>query len=240
LRILDFGLNYTGSSQIDIERFLDFAWNDNMHHLLEVWFGWVLSGGYIGIIILMAMGSTPLPVPAEAVLPPAAFLAAQGKLNPAGVILAGTFGAYLGAAFMYWISRWIGRPLVLRFGRFILLSPTKLGHAEHWLNRYEAGGVFFARVLPVVRHLISIPAGIVRMSFLVFSVVTVLGSAVSCSILAYLGHRAYLLEPELVSNPEAMVHFVRNQSGGVLFVVTIFAALYMLTLRLMRPRSGSS
>jgi len=240
LRILDFGLNYTGSSQIDIERFLDFAWNDNMHHLLEVWFGWVLSGGYIGIIILMAMGSTPLPVPAEAVLPPAAFLAAQGKLNPAGVILAGTFGAYLGAAFMYWISRWIGRPLVLRFGRFILLSPTKLGHAEHWLNRYEAGGVFFARVLPVVRHLISIPAGIVRMNFLVFSVVTVLGSAVSCSILSYLGHRAYLLEPELVSNPEAMVHFVRNQSGGVLFVVTIFAALYMLTLRLMRPRSGSS
>ena len=211
-----------------------------MHHLLEVWFGWVLSGGYIGIIILMAMGSTPLPVPAEAVLPPAAFLAAQGKLHPAGVILAGTFGAYLGAAFMYWISRWIGRPLVLRFGRFILLSPTKLEHAEHWLNRYEAGGVFFARVLPVVRHLISIPAGIVRMNFLVFSVVTVLGSAVSCSILAYLGHRAYLLEPELVSNPEAMVHFVRNQSGGVLFVVTIFAALYMLTLRLMRPRSGSS
>jgi membrane protein DedA with SNARE-associated domain len=240
LRILDFGLNYTGSSQIDIERFLDFARNDNMHHLLEVWFGWVLSGGYIGIIILMAMGSTPLPVPAEAVLPPAAFLAAQGKLHPAGVILAGTFGAYLGAAFMYWISRWIGRPLVLRFGRFILLSPAKLEDAEHWLNRYEAGGVFFARVLPVVRHLISIPAGIVRMNFLVFSVVTVLGSAFSCSILAYLGHRAYLLEPELVSNPEAMVHFIRNQSGGILFVVTIFAALYMLTLRLMRPRSGSS
>jgi len=68
-----------------------------MHHLLEIWFGWVLSGGYVGIIILMAMGSTPLPVPAEAVLPPAAFLAAQGKLNPVGVILAGTLGAYLGS-----------------------------------------------------------------------------------------------------------------------------------------------
>ena len=211
-----------------------------MHHLLEIWFGWVLSGGYVGIIILMAMGSTPLPVPAEVVLPPAAFLAAQGKLHPAGVILAGTFGAYIGAAFMYWISRWIGRPLVLRFGRFILLTPTKLEHAEHWLNRYEAGGVFFARVLPVVRHLISIPAGIVRMNFAVFSVVTILGSAISSSILAYLGHRAYLVEPELVSNPEAMVHFIRGQSGGILLVVTIFAVLYMLTLRLMKPRSGSS
>ena len=210
-----------------------------MHHFLQIWFGWVLSGGYLGIIVLMAMGSTPLPVPAEAVLPPAAFLAAQGRLNPVGVILAGTLGAYLGAALMYWISRWIGRPLVLQFGRFILLTPNKLEHAEHWLNRYEAGGVFFARVLPVVRHLISIPAGIVRMNFVVFSLVTILGSAISCSILAYLGHRAYLVEPELLTNPEAMVHFIRGQSRGILLVVTLFAALYMLTLRLMKPRSGS-
>jgi membrane protein DedA with SNARE-associated domain len=208
-----------------------------MHHLLEIWFSWVLSGGYVGIIILMAMGSTPLPVPAEVVLPPAAFLAAQGKLNPAGVILAGTFGAYLGAAFMYWISRWIGRPLILRFGRFILLTPSKLEHAEHWLNRYEAGGVFFARLLPVVRHLISIPAGIVRMNFPVFSLVTILGSAISCSILAYLGHRAYLVEPELLTNPEALVHFIRGQSGGILLVVTVFAALYILAVRLMKPDS---
>jgi membrane protein DedA with SNARE-associated domain len=210
-----------------------------VHHLLEIWFGWVLSGGYVGIIVLMAMGSMPLPVPAEAVLPPAAFLAAQGKLNPVGVVLAGTLGAYLGAAAMYWISRWIGRPLVLRFGRFIFLTPKKLEDAEHWLNRYESGGVFFARVLPIVRHLISIPAGIVRMNFGLFSLVTILGSAISCSILAYLGHRAYLVEPELLTNPEAMVHFIRGQSGGILLVVTLFAALYMLTLRLMKPRSGS-
>jgi membrane protein DedA with SNARE-associated domain len=210
-----------------------------VHHLLEIWFGWVLSGGYIGIIVLMAMGSMPLPVPAEAVLPPAAFLAAQGKLNPVGVVLAGTLGAYLGAAVMYWISRWIGRPLVLRFGRFIFLTPKKLEDAEHWLNRYEAGGVFFARVLPIVRHLISIPAGIVRMNFPLFSLVTILGSAISCSILAYLGHRAYLVEPELLTNPEAMVHFIRSQSGGILLIVTLFAALYMLTLRLMKPRSDS-
>src|SRR6266550_3242192 len=103
-----------------------------MHHLLEIWFGWVLSGGYVGIIILMAMGSTPLPVPAEAVLPPAAFLAAQGKLNPVGVILAGTFGAYLGAAFMYSISRWIGRQLILRLGGAFWLGP---GSEVIWSNR---------------------------------------------------------------------------------------------------------
>ena len=106
-----------------------------MHHLLELWFGWVLTGGYVGIIVLMAMSSSPLPVPAEVVIPPAAFLAAQGKLNFAGVILAGTLGAYLGAAAMYWISRWVGRPLVVRFGRLVLLTPKKLEEAEHWLAR---------------------------------------------------------------------------------------------------------
>ncbi len=213
-----------------------FAQNDNMHHLLELWFGWVLTGGYIGIIVLTALGSTPVPVPAEAVIPPAAFLAAQGKLSFPGVILAATLGAYLGAAAMYWISRWIGRPLVLRLGRFVLFTPKKLEEAEHWLNRYEAGGVFFARLLPIVRHLISIPAGIVRMNFIVFSCVTVIGSAIACYILAYLGARAYQAEPELLSNPEGLVHFVRGQSRWILLAVVVFAALYILALRLMKRR----
>lgn len=207
-----------------------------MHQLLELWFGWVLTGGYIGIVILMAMGSSPLPVPAEVVIPPAAFLAAQGHLSFSGVIIAGTFGCYLGGAAMYWISLLVGRPIILRYGRFFLLNPHKLEQAEVWLSRYEAGGVFFARLLPVVRHLISIPAGIVRMNFTSFSLVTILGSAISCSLLAYLGHRAYLAEPELLTKPEALVHFIRGQSRWILLVVALFAGLYILTIRLMKPR----
>jgi membrane protein DedA with SNARE-associated domain len=207
-----------------------------MHHLLEIWFGWVLTGGYLGIIVLMAMASSPLPVPAEAVIPPAAFLAAQGELNLFGVIAAGTFGAYLGGAAMYWISRWIGRPLVLRFGRFVLLTPKKMEEAENWLNRYEAGGVFFARILPIVRHLISIPTGIVRMNFAIFSTATLLGSAISCGLLAYLGQLAYRKEPQLLKDPEALVHFIKSQSGGIILVVVIFAALYLLVMRLSAPR----
>jgi len=206
-----------------------------MHHLLETWFSWVLSGGYIGIIVLMAMGSTPIPVPAEAVVPPAAFLAAQGKLSFTGVLLAATLGAYLGAAAMYWISRWIGRPLVLRYGRFVLLTPAKVEEAERWLMRYESGGVFFARLLPVVRHLISIPAGIVRMNFTGFSLVTVTGSAISCAILAYLGRYAYQVEPQLLNDPEALVHFIKAKSVFILVVISVFAGLYMLTMRLMKP-----
>src|SRR5437764_10138027 len=198
-----------------------------MHHFIQIWSEWVLTGGYLGIIALMALGSTPVPLPAEVVVPPAAFLAAQGRLSLTGVILASTLGAYLGAAVMYWLSLWLGRPLVVKFGRFILFSPKKLDEAEHWLARYEAGGVFFARLLPGVRHLISIPAGIVRMNFKIFSVMTLLGSLISCLILAYLGVRAQRVALDLLSDPEALVHFVRSQTEWILLVVLGFAALYV-------------
>jgi len=225
--------------RLDIERFLDFARNDNMHHLLETWFHWVLTGGYIGIIVLMAMESSIFPVPSEVVIPPAAFLAAQGKLSFTGVVLAGVLGSYLGSGITYWVSRLIGRPLIVKYGRFVLVTPKKLEQAEQWLSRYEAGGIFFARLLPVVRHLISIPAGIVRMNFGLFSLMTIAGSALWCWILAYLGDKAYRLEPELLTNPDGLVRFIHGQSRGILLVVALFAALYMLSLRLMKPRSGA-
>ena len=210
-----------------------------MHHLLETWFSWVLTGGYLGIIVLMAMESSIFPVPSEIVIPPAAFLAAQGKLSFTGVVLAGTLGSYLGSAITYWASRLIGRPLIVKYGRFVFVSPKKLEQAEQWLARYEAGGVFFARLLPVVRHLISIPAGIVRMNFGLFSLVTIAGSALWCWILAYLGNKAYHLEPQLLTSPEALEHFIRQQSKGILLLIAVFAGLYILALRLMKPRGGA-
>ena len=206
-----------------------------MHHLLETWFAWVLTGGYTGIIVLMAMESSIFPVPSEIVIPPAAFLAAQGKLSFAGVVLAGTLGSYLGSAITYWASRLIGRPLIVKYGRFVLLTPKKLERAERWLARYEAGGIFFARLLPVVRHLISIPAGIVRMNFGLFSLMTITGSAIWCYILAYLGQKAYRVEPQLLTDPEALVRFIHGQSTWILVVVAVFAALYILSMRLSKP-----
>jgi membrane protein DedA with SNARE-associated domain len=211
-----------------------------MHHLLETWFTWVLTGGYTGIIVLMAMESSIFPVPSEIVIPPAAFLAAQGKLSFTGVVLAGTIGSYLGSAITYWASRLIGRPLIVKYGRFVFLTPKKLERAEHWLARYEAGGIFFARLLPVVRHLISIPAGIVRMNFAVFSVMTIVGSAIWCYILAYLGEKAYRVEPQLLTDPEALVRFIHGQSTWIVVVVAIFAALYILSMRLSKPPATHS
>ena len=202
-----------------------------MHHLLEIWFGWVLHGGYWGIILLMAMESSILPVPSEIVIPPAAFLAARGDLSFAGVIVAGTLGSYLGAAVMYWLSRLVGRPFILRFGKYFFIGPGQLERAEIWLQRYEAGGVFFARLLPVIRHLISIPAGIVRMNFTVFSATTILGSAIWCTVLAWLGDRAYRAQPDLIDNPDAMMHLIKTQSHWIILIVVAIAVLYLVMLR---------
>ena len=198
-----------------------------MHHLLQIWLEWVLNWGYLGIVVLMAMESSIFPVPSEIVIPPAAFLAAQGKLSFTGVIIAGTVGSYLGAAITYWVSRLLGRPLILRYGRFVFISPEKLEQSERWLARYEASGVFFARLLPVVRHLISIPAGLVRMKFGTFSLVTILGSGIWCLILAYLGNKAHRLEPDLISNPDAFVHFIKTQSAWIVVVAFVLALLYL-------------
>jgi membrane protein DedA with SNARE-associated domain len=210
-----------------------------MHHLLEIWFGWVLHGGYVGIIVLMAMESSIFPVPSEIVIPPAAFLAAQGHLSFSGVILAGTFGSYLGAAITYWVSLLIGRPFVHRFGKYFFVPPEKLERAEVWLQRYEAGGVFFARLLPVIRHLISIPAGIVRMNFWIFSVVTIAGSALWCTVLAYLGDKAYRVQPDLISNPDALLQFIKAQSFWIVLFVAVLAVLYLLVLRLSAKPASS-
>lgn len=203
-----------------------------MHHLLEVWFGWVLHGRYWGIIVLMAMESSIIPIPSEIIIPPAAFLAAQGNLNMASVIFCGTLGSYIGAVIGYWLCLFIGRPLLLRFGKYFLIPPEKLERAEIWLARYETSGVFFARLLPVIRHLISYPAGLVRMNFWKFSLATIAGSATWCSVLAYLGAKAYQVQPDLISNMDGWLIFIKTRSHWIIIFVAVMAVLYLVVLRL--------
>jgi len=202
-----------------------------MHQLLEIWFGWVLHGGYWGIIALMAMESSIIPIPSEIVIPPAAFLAAGGHLSMPGVILAGTIGSYLGAAIGYWICLLIGRPLLYRFGVYFLITHDKLERAEVWLERYETGGVFFARLLPVIRHLISYPAGLVRMNFWKFSLATIIGSALWCSV---------LVQPDLISNVDGWVTFVKTNSHWIILFVAALAVLYFIVLRLTSTKRTAS
>lgn len=148
-------------------------------------------GGYWLVGLLMAMESTIVPLPSEVIIPPAAHLAhTKGIMSVWGVVVAGTLGSWIGATIMYWASRLAGRPLAMRYGKYAFVSAEKIEKAERWAAKFGAFGVFFSRLLPVVRHLIGIPAGIVRLPFGLYSLYTLLGSGLWCGVLAWLGIKA--------------------------------------------------
>ena len=129
--------------------------------LIHWYLGALKTGGYPLVVLLMTMESSILPLPSEVVIPPAAHLAYTNQipLSLWGIVVAGALGSWLGATIMYWASRLAGRPLVMRYGRLVLITPEKIEGAERWTAHYGAMGIFISRMLPVVRHLIGIPAG---------------------------------------------------------------------------------
>ncbi len=164
------------------------------------WYSGVLDQwGFWAVGLLMTIESTFLPIPSEVIVPPAAYKAwSGGGLEffgarysgwPAEILLVviAALGSWLGAALMYWVSRLAGRPLVLCYGKYFLISREKVEGAENWAAHYGAFGIFAARLLPVVRHLIGIPAGIVRMNFLSYSLYTLAGAATWSAVLCWLG-----------------------------------------------------
>jgi membrane protein DedA with SNARE-associated domain len=161
-------------------------------HLRDWYLASLQSGGYPLIVLLMAMESSIIPLPSEFVIPPAAHLAATGQIpmSLTGIVLAGTLGSWIGATCMYWAARIAGRPLILRYGRYFLVPPEKVELAERWSNRHGAFGIFFSRLLPVVRHLIGIPAGLIRLDFKTYSIFTVIGSALWSGVLCWIGVKA--------------------------------------------------
>jgi membrane protein DedA with SNARE-associated domain len=159
-----------------------------LQHFSDWYLATLSQGGYGLIAGLMALESTLVPIPSEVIIPPAAYLAhTQGQLSFVGVVLAGTVGSWMGASVMYWAARLLGRPLIVRFGRYVGLGQAKIELAERWCTHYGAPGVFLSRLLPVIRHLIGIPTGILRMDFRWYALATLLGSLLWCSVLAWLG-----------------------------------------------------
>ncbi len=148
-------------------------------------------GGYWLVGLLMALESSLVPLPSEVVIPPAAHIAhSRGGMTLGGVVLAGTIGSWVGASVMYWASRLLGRPLLMRYGGWVMITPAKIVAAEAWSAKFGTMGVFVSRLLPVIRHLIGIPAGVVRLDFRWYSLATLVGSAIWCSVLAYVGVKA--------------------------------------------------
>lgn len=219
-----------------------------MQSLIEIWFRWVHEWGYGGVVILMAMESSIFPVPSELVIPPAAILAAQGgKMSVLGVIIAGTFGSWMGSAITYWVALVVGRPVVMKFGKYFLLPSDKVERAERFMHRYEGGGIFFARLLPVIRHLISIPAGMIRMGFLKFSILTIVGAAIWCWVLAVLGQKvgAKLPASQMLALQKGdgvdlthLIHAVKHEAIWIVGVVVAICILYFVMQRLTGSKNS--
>lgn len=204
--------------------------HDWLHGLISIWMQWVEQWGYWGVALLMAMESSIIPVPSEVVVPPAAILATQPESSMSfwGVVLAGTIGSWLGSSIMYALSLWVGRPFVLRFGKWFFMPPHKVEAAERFMQRYSVPGIFFSRFLPVVRHLISIPAGLARVNYLSFSVVTLLGSAIWCAVLAWFGDKVGKSHPGILNSPEELMNAVKDETGLIIGGTLLLAALYAI------------
>jgi len=151
---------------------------------------------YFTVALLMTIESSFIPFPSEAVIPFAAYKAAQGELNIFLVVLSGTAGALAGALVNYYLALWLGRPLVYRFarsaiGRMLLLSEGKVAHAEEYFVKNGKSSTFIGRLVPAVRQLISIPAGLSKMNMRDFIIYTTLGAGIWNVILAVTGYYLY-------------------------------------------------
>ena len=199
---------------------------------------WVLAVtqglGYIGIAILMAVESSFLPLPPEIVIPPAAYLASQGRMNIFLIVLCGVFGSVLGATINYWLSAWLGRKVVYRlaasrYAKFFLINPDKVRKAEKYFLSNANSATFYGRLVPVIRHLISIPAGFSRMPLSKFLAFTALGSLVWVSVLCFLGY--------FIGENQALISlYAKEISIGLLFLATALFIFHAYRTRRNKKR----
>ncbi len=148
----------------------------------------VISGsGYLGITALMALESACIPIPSEIIMPFSGYLVTTGRFSLLWVIIFGTIGNLIGSIIAYIIGFYGGRPLVEKYGKYILINKEEIGRADNFFHKYGNLSIFFSRLLPIVRTFISLPAGIAKMRFWKFSCYTFIGSLLWSALLAYIG-----------------------------------------------------
>jgi membrane protein DedA with SNARE-associated domain len=181
---------------------------------------WYMANlNYLTVALLMLIESTFLPLPSEVVIPFAAYKAAQGDLNIFGVVIFGTFGALTGSLINYTLAYYLGRPLVYKFaeskiGKLFLLSKEKVEHAENYFIRNGKSSTFIGRLVPGIRHLISIPAGLAKMDLRSFMFYTFIGAGIWNIILAIVGYYIYDLRDEIFPYLDNVLYIL-----GALFIV---------------------
>lgn len=147
----------------------------------------VQAWGYTGIFVMMTVESSFVPFPSEVALIPAGYLASQGQMDPVLAVVAGVAGSLTGAFLNYALALWLGRPLLERFGRYFLVKPAQFAAAERYFERHGEITTFVCRLIPGVRQLISVPAGLARMSLPRFALYTALGAGLWSSVLVGIG-----------------------------------------------------
>ncbi len=194
--------------------------------------------GYSGIVLLMAMESSVLPVPSELVMPPAGYLAYHGEMNLWVALLCGTVGSLAGAYANYWVASKVGRWVFVRYGKWVLLTEKSLERTERFFNRHGEIATFIGRLFPVIRHLISIPAGLARMRLDRFFLYTGAGAALWCAVLLgvgwIIGRAGGVLSRGVLSD------YAHRAALWMLPFVIALVAAYVMRLRARRGRDASA
>lgn len=185
--------------------------------------------GYPGIVVLMAIESSVFPLPSELVMPPAGYLAAQGRMSAVLAVIAGAGGSVLGALVNYLVAQKLGRPLLHRYSRYFLVSEASLERSEAFFRRHGEIGTFLSRLVPVIRHLVSLPAGLAHMRLDRFVAYTAAGAGLWCAILTgvgwYIGKHAEQLEREIVQRYSTQATLI------LLPVLILVVAIYVVRHR---------
>ncbi|HKV72375.1 MAG TPA: DedA family protein [Gemmatimonadales bacterium] len=210
--------------------------------MLESFIQWLLDRfrdiGYPGIVVLMAVESSIVPLPSELVMPPAGYLAAKGELSLPLVILCGALGSVLGALANYGLAAWLGRAFVHRLGRYVLVSEQSLERSERFFAAHGEISTFVARMLPVIRHLISLPAGLARMPLPRFVSFTALGAGIWCTVLTLIGWTIGRKESVLLG---ALNVEVRREAGHAMTIIVpalvVLTLAYIVWSRRRKPRA---
>ncbi len=210
---------------------------------METLVQWYLDHlNYLTITILMAIESSFIPFPSEVVIPPAAYKAAVGnELNIYLVVLFSTIGANIGALINYYLAKYLGRPIIYKFadsrwGHMCLIDGPKVEKAEKYFDKYGALSTFIGRLMPAVRQLISIPAGLARMKLSTFLIYTTLGAGIWNIILAALGY--YLSKMPGVESEEDLIQLVSKYSHeiGYVFIAVAIAVIAFIAYQGLKKK----
>ncbi len=180
--------------------------------------------GYPGVIALMFLESSFFPFPSEVVVPPAGYLAATGRMNLLLVIASGIAGSILGAVFNYWISLKFGRPFFQRWGKYFFVTEKTLDRTEVFFRKHGHISTFIGRLIPGIRQLISLPAGVARMRMDLFLFYTTLGSGIWVAILAFVGYW-------VGNNEDLVMQYLDRATTWMLAACVVLAGLYILRYR---------